>query len=108
MTHIGDNIKRIRETRKLSQQDLADKSEVSKAQISRLESGSQNNPQILTLLSLATALGVTLEEIVYGSESEASSYLSEAIKNLPEEEQRAIKKMIKVWIITTQSELWEK
>ncbi|HDX6775666.1 TPA: helix-turn-helix domain-containing protein, partial [Escherichia coli] len=41
MNHIGDNIRRMREAAKLSQQELADKSGISKAQISRLENGSK-------------------------------------------------------------------
>ncbi|WP_202820557.1 helix-turn-helix domain-containing protein [Glaesserella sp. 15-184] len=43
MNHLGDNIKRIRKTAGISQQELADMSGVSKAQISRLENGEQNN-----------------------------------------------------------------
>ncbi|SPW34104.1 RapGH repressor [Edwardsiella tarda] len=91
MKHIGENIRRIRETLKLSQQDVADRSEVSKAQISRLENGSQNNPQIQTVIAISTALGVTLEEIIFGQQSMSNTFLSEAMGKLPDEDQRAIK-----------------
>ncbi|SPW34112.1 RapGH repressor [Edwardsiella tarda] len=107
MKHIGENIRRIRETLKLSQQDVADRSEVSKAQISRLENGSQNNPQIQTVIAISTALGVTLEEIIFGQQSMSNTFLSEAMGKLPDEDQRAIKKLIKMWILTTQAEKME-
>ncbi|WP_425353758.1 helix-turn-helix domain-containing protein, partial [Aeromonas salmonicida] len=35
MTHIGDNIKRIRKAAGLSQQDLAERCGISKSQLSR-------------------------------------------------------------------------
>ncbi|HHD8732622.1 TPA: helix-turn-helix domain-containing protein [Escherichia coli] len=107
MNHIGDNIRRMREAAKLSQQELADKSGISKAQISRLENGTQKNPQIHTVIALATELGTTVEELIFGEESTATTYLNQAINNLPEEDQKAIKKLIKVWVIMTQSEKWE-
>ncbi|EFF0756995.1 TPA: helix-turn-helix transcriptional regulator [Escherichia coli] len=107
MNHIGDNIRRMRESAKLSQQELADKSGISKAQISRLENGAQKNPQIQTVIALATELGTTVEELIFGEESTATTYLNQAINNLPEEDQKAIKKLIKVWVIMTQSEKWE-
>ena len=44
MTHIGDNIKRIRKAAGLSQQDLAERCGISKSQLSRLESGEQQKP----------------------------------------------------------------
>ena len=107
MNHIGDNIRRMREAAKLSQQELADKSGVSKAQISRLESGSQKNPQIQTVIAIATELGTTIEELIFGEESKATTYLSQALQNLPDEDRKAIKKLIKVWVLMAQSEKWE-
>ncbi|EKC2492427.1 helix-turn-helix domain-containing protein [Salmonella enterica] len=106
MSHIGDNIRRMREAAKYSQQELADKSGISKAQISRLENGTQKNPQIQTVIALATELGATIEEVVFGEESTATTYLNEAIQNLPEEDKKAIKRLIKVWVLMAQSEKW--
>lgn len=107
MNHIGDNIRRMREAAKLSQQELADKSGVSKAQISRLENGSQKNPQIQTVIAIATELGTTIEELIFGEESTATTYLSQALQNLPDEDRKAIKKLIKVWVLMAQSEKWD-
>lgn len=104
MNHLGDNIKRIRKTAGISQQELADMSGVSKAQISRLENGEQSNPQINTIVSIASNLGVSIEEIIYGDKTESFSYLEKALKELPSEDQDALKKLIKVWILMSQSE----
>ncbi|HII0648179.1 TPA: helix-turn-helix domain-containing protein [Salmonella enterica subsp. enterica serovar Yopougon] len=106
MSHIGDNIRRMREAAKLSQQELADNSGISKAQISRLEKGTQQNPQIQTVIALATELGTTIEELIFGEESTATTYLSQALLNLPDEDRKAIKKLIKVWVLMAQSEKW--
>ena len=104
MNHLGDNIKRIRKTAGISQQELADMSGVSKAQISRLENGEQSNPQINTIVSIASNLGVSIEEIIYGDKTESFPYLEKALKELPSEDQDALKKLIKVWILMSQSE----
>lgn len=59
---LGDNIRRLRTERELSQQDLADKVGVIQAAISQIESGAVN-PRYTTLLALAAALGVGLDEL---------------------------------------------
>ncbi|QLB22467.1 MULTISPECIES: helix-turn-helix domain-containing protein [Pasteurellaceae] len=104
MKHIGENIKHIRKSAGISQQDLADMSGISKGQISKLESGEQNNPQINTVVSIAANLGVAIEEIIYGEKTESFSYLEKALKELPEEDQYAIKQLIKTWLIMRKSE----
>lgn len=106
MSHMGDNIRRMREMAKLSQQQLADQSGISKAQISRLESGSQINPQIQTVIAIATELGTTIEELIFDKGSTGTTYLSQALQNLPDEDRIAIKKLIKVWVLMAQSEKW--
>jgi len=104
MTHIGDNIKRIRKQAGLSQQDLAEKCGISKSQLSRLESGEQENPLIKTIIPIATALGVSLDEIVYGETTETMTYLSKAIEELPDEDKVAIRKLIRGWMLITHTE----
>lgn len=59
---LGDNIRRLRIERELSQQDLAEKVGVIQAAISQIESGSVN-PRYTTLLALAAALGVGLDDL---------------------------------------------
>ena len=59
---LGDNIRRLRMERELSQQDLADKVGVIQPAISQIESGAVN-PRYTTLLALAAALDVSLDEL---------------------------------------------
>ena len=108
MTRIGDNIKRIRRDAGISQQELAERCGVSKAQISRLESGEQTNPQIQTTVAIATALGASLDEIVYGESAETMTYLAKAIEELPEEDKAALKKLIRGWMLISHTERLEK
>jgi transcriptional regulator with XRE-family HTH domain len=54
---VGDNVKRIRQRRGLTQELLAEISGYSQQYISGLEKG-QRNPTVITIFELATALGV--------------------------------------------------
>ena len=58
---MAKNIKRLRENKKLSQDDLSIKSGVIQAQISRIERGLVE-PSISTLEKLANALEVSVSE----------------------------------------------
>lgn len=62
---IGTNIKKIRESKGLSQVDLIGKMDgvFDPTNISRIEAG-RNNPTIYTLKRIADALDMSLEEIV--------------------------------------------
>lgn len=104
MQHISDNIKRIRKEAGLNQQELADRAGISKSQIWRLEKGEQKNPTLETLIPIATALGVSLDEIVFGEESKNATYLSKAIEELEPEDRKAIRKIIRGWILMSHSE----
>ncbi len=58
MTVVGENIKKIRKMKGLTQRKLADKSGVSYSMICKLESGEQKNPSLHTLEKIADALDV--------------------------------------------------
>jgi transcriptional regulator with XRE-family HTH domain len=60
---VGRNVKRIRQERGLTQEQLAELSGFSQQYISGLEQG-QRNPTIVSLYELATALGVSHMELV--------------------------------------------
>ena len=63
----------VRSTRKrsgISQEELASRSELHRTYISDIERGSRN-PSLLTMVRLASALGVTLGELVTLSEVES-------------------------------------
>ena len=55
---VGDNVRRVRLDRGLSQEQLAEKSGFTQQYVSGLESGLRN-PTIITLHEIAQALGVS-------------------------------------------------
>jgi len=60
---VGSNVKRIRQEKGLTQEELAETSGFSQQYISGLEQG-QRNPTIVSLYELAMALGVSHIELV--------------------------------------------
>jgi transcriptional regulator with XRE-family HTH domain len=60
---VGRNVKRIRQEKGLTQEQLADLSGCSQQYISGLEQG-RRNPTVVSLYELATALGVSHMELV--------------------------------------------
>lgn len=68
MTLDADTLKRLRTQAALTQQDLANRSGLSMAQIMAMEQGKRDNPRLDTLRKLAAGLGCTVGELV-GDES---------------------------------------
>jgi transcriptional regulator with XRE-family HTH domain len=64
---VGRNVKRIRQEKGLTQEQLAELSGFSQQYISGLEQG-RRNPTIVSLYELATALGVSHTELVRSAE----------------------------------------
>jgi transcriptional regulator with XRE-family HTH domain len=64
---VGRNVKRIRQEKGLTQEQLADLSGFSQQYISGLEQG-RRNPTVVSHYELATALGVSHMELVCPSE----------------------------------------
>jgi transcriptional regulator with XRE-family HTH domain len=62
---FGENLLRIRQARKLSQENLADRAGIHRTQISLLESG-RRQPLIGTVVRLAGALDVPVETLFEG------------------------------------------
>ena len=60
---LGDNIKKFREDKNLTQQQLADKLYVSRQTVCRWETGSRC-PDLLTVKKLALELGVSMDELI--------------------------------------------
>ena len=60
---LGQNLKRIRTKKKMSQGDIARALEVHRAYISGVESG-KRNPTLATIQKLADALGVSASELL--------------------------------------------
>lgn len=60
------NIKEIRKSKKMSQEELAERSGVSRMIIVRLESGEEVATKTTTLIALAKALEVPVSQIFLG------------------------------------------
>lgn len=102
MDSIGDNIKKLREQKGLSQKELAGLIGVNPAQYGRVEN-SKVEPTLKTLLKIASALEVSLDDIVKGKtdplqEMEVKDKsLADKIRlidQLPEDEKATVLKVI--------------
>lgn len=96
---LSENLKRIRAERGISQDELAERSGVSKGQISKLEVGIQKNPVLETVVAISSALGVSIEELVFGTEGpNGMKYMLNAIETLPEQKQATVKELIAAFV----------
>ena len=64
---VGNRIKEIRESKNITQQELAARCDYEKSNMSRIESGN-TNPTLLTLYKICTSLDISLEELMSGVE----------------------------------------
>ena len=62
---MGYKIKELREKLKMTQEELSEKSGVSRGTISALENGTDRNTTSKTLLNIARALETTVDRIFY-------------------------------------------
>ena len=62
---MGYKIKEVREAKGMTQEELSEKSGVSRGTISALENGSTRSTSTKTLVNLAKALGTTVENIFF-------------------------------------------
>lgn len=63
---LSENLKKIRNEKKLGIRELERLSDVSHTIIMNIESGKSKNPTIIPIMKLAKALDVTIDELVYG------------------------------------------
>jgi len=63
---LSSNIKKYRKKLNISQDKLSKLSDVTYNTIIKIESGKNMNPTIKTLMKIANALGVSLDELVKG------------------------------------------
>lgn len=97
MSNLGELVKKIRQSKGLSQKDVADASNLARSYISRLEDGDFASPSVMTLLRLAKGLNMSNEEMfnLAGVTVKAKQYPElpvylRAETNLPEEAIRQI------------------
>lgn len=62
---FGENLLRVRQARKLSQDSVSERARISRTQISLIENG-QRQPRIETAIKLAGALDVPIEALFEG------------------------------------------
>jgi transcriptional regulator with XRE-family HTH domain len=60
---IGENIKKYRKKKGLSQDKLCKLADVTHTTLAKMESGANDNPTIKTLRKIASALGVSLDAL---------------------------------------------
>ena len=65
---IGKNIKKFREQKSMTQEQLADALHVTRQAVSNWECG-KTQPDVETIKELANVLDCTAEELIYGKES---------------------------------------
>lgn len=79
---VGKNIRKYRETKKMTQDDLAAKIDVTRQAISNWET-EKTQPDIETLQKIAQILEVSIEEIIYGEKREAATIINNnTVKNV--------------------------
>ena len=61
---LSDNIKKIRKKKGLSQDKLAKLADVTHTTLIKIESGANGNPTIKTLMKIANALEVSIDELL--------------------------------------------
>jgi len=64
MATIGENIKKVRNKRGLTQDDLVRKSGVKHTTLIKIESNVVVNPSVQTVTKIAKALGVSIEDLI--------------------------------------------
>lgn len=67
MSEVANSIKRLRQEKRLSQEQLAEQLHVTRQAISNWENG-KTQPDVDTLTQLASVFDVSVERIIYGRE----------------------------------------
>ncbi|MBC8950724.1 helix-turn-helix domain-containing protein [Xenorhabdus sp. TS4] len=101
---IGENIRTRREALGMTREELAEKTEISFSQLSKIERNEQKNPTIQSIISISTALNCSVDELIYNQNSSDTNYLINVIKKLPEKDQETIKKITKGMNLINQAE----
>ncbi|PYN71328.1 MAG: hypothetical protein DMD93_00460 [Candidatus Rokuibacteriota bacterium] len=64
MRELSRMIQQLRESKGMTQRDLADKAKVTPGYVAQLEMGLRKNPSLASLQGLAKALGVSLDDLM--------------------------------------------
>ena len=66
---LAENIRRLRKKRGLSQEKLARLADISNNTLIKIEQGIAKEPTITTVSKVASALGVSIDELVKGNKN---------------------------------------
>ena len=64
---IGDNIRKVRKKNGMSQEKLARRADISLNTLTKIESGFAKKPTIQTVIKLAKALEISIDDLVGGA-----------------------------------------
>ncbi len=98
---IGKNVKKYRAIAEWKQAELAEKTGFTTSHIGQIETAS-GIPSVEALIKIADALGVTMDEICYGSVKNSAGYLADEFNRLTEgmdihQKRCAIDMAVAVW-----------
>lgn len=66
---IGERVKKLREEKKMSMTELADKAGVAKSYLSSLERNLQTNPSIQFLEKISSVLNIPVDALLYDAQN---------------------------------------
>lgn len=95
---FGENLKRVRKMRKISQEDLADKLGVSRQSVSKWETG-ENYPSMTNIMCLCTIFKCNINELVHEDMTDINSLDSEvkmSVVKFKKEKQKKVKVLSKI------------
>ncbi|WP_251547692.1 helix-turn-helix domain-containing protein [Limosilactobacillus caecicola] len=67
VTNIGETIAKVRRKRKMTQEQLAEQSEITVNYLSKIERGAAQNFSAINLINIAQALQISIDQLVSGS-----------------------------------------
>lgn len=98
---IGQRIKRAREKKQLTQEQLAELVDLSPMHISVIERGAKP-PKLETLINIANALGVStdtlLQDVIDNHIKAVSSEAADLLEQLSSEEQRRVLSALRAYV----------
>ena len=78
---FGDNLRKIRKSKKMSQEQLAEKMNVTRQSVSKWENG-ESYPEMNNIFELCKVFNCKLNELVYPDMSDISSLDEEIVMNV--------------------------
>lgn len=61
---LGTKIRKFRTITAMTQQEFADKGEITRAAVQAIENGRNQNPRMTTLIGIAKAMNISLDRLV--------------------------------------------